>query len=595
MRRRWAARHQTALTLALCALPVLPGTGWAQTPPAPPSGQPSIPTREQVEISRPDDPSPDASSVTVDSREVERAPCPLEKFDLDVTINSVRFTGPNEDALDPAIADLLRDIEAPGAGQPVQVICAIRDRAADRLRDARYVASVQIPPQTIETGELRLEVVTARIVDVRVRGDAAPYRGTLADRVKQLMALRPLNERDAERILLLAGDAPGLNVQLRLRPSPGGQPGDVVGDLEVNFVRAALLANVQNYGSRQLGRETAFARADFYGLTGGPSLTYVGGSTTLDFEEQRVLQAGHVQELNLSGLTLGADFLYAWSRPDLGDLDLRSQSLIARVEGSLPLVRSVTRDLDLTAGFEMIEQRTRVFGGLEDGGTPLNRDKLRVLFARLSGGLRRPKPDGTDAFSLAASLELRKGVDVFGATRRGFVSPKSGYSPSRIEGHPEATVVRGEVAGAVALGPVFSLAAEGVAQWANEPLLNFEEFSIGNLTLGRGYDPGANTADRAIGLRLEPRARVLRRPEATVDLFGFYDSVWIYNLDSNTAETRRRLSSYGGGARLLLPGRAVLEVMYARPEDVPLLIPNARRASDRLLISLTFQYPPGGR
>ncbi|HEX8223829.1 MAG TPA: ShlB/FhaC/HecB family hemolysin secretion/activation protein [Allosphingosinicella sp.] len=512
-----------------------------------------------------------------------------------MTINTVRFTGPNGDTLDPAIAELLADVEAPGAGRPVQVICTIRDRAVDRLRDARYVASVQIPPQAIETGELRLEVVTARIVDVRVRGDAAPYRATLADRIRQLMALRPLNERDAERILLLASDAPGLNVQLRLRPSPGGQPGDVVGDLEVSFVRAALLANVQNYGSRQLGRETAFVRADFYGLTGGPSLTYVGGSTTLDFDEQRVVQAGHVQELNLRGLSLGADFLYAWSRPDLGDLDLRSQSLIARLEADLPLVRSVATELDLTAGFEMIEQRTRVFGNAGQGGTPLNRDKLRVLFARLSGSLREPKGDGTDSYSLGGSIELRKGIDVFGATRRGFVSPTSGYSPSRIEGDPNAWVVRGEVAGVVGLGPVFSLAAEGVAQWANEPLLNFEEFSIGNLTVGRGYDPGANTADRAIGLRIEPRARIVSRPKLTVDLFGFYDSVWIYNLDSNTAENGRRLGSYGAGARLLLPGRAVLEVMYARPEDVPLLIPNARRAPDRLLISLTFQYPPGGR
>jgi hemolysin activation/secretion protein len=473
MRRRSAARHGAALALALLASPVIPGSGRAQT--APPPGRDPSPSREQVEIPRPRNPSPDPSSVRVDSRGIERAPCPLEKFDLDVTINSVRFTGPSGEPLDPAIASLLGEAEAPGAGQPVKVICAIRDRAADRLRDARYVASVQIPPQTIETGELRLEVVTARIVEVRVRGDAASYRATLAARIEQLKALQPLNERDAERILLLASDAPGLNVQLQLRPSPGGRPGEVVGDLEVSFVRAAFLGNVQNYGSRQLGRETAFVRADFYGLTGGPSLTYVGGSTTLDFDEQRVVQAGHVQEIGLQGLSLGADFLYAWSRPDLGDLDLRSESLIARLEGTAALIRRVDKELDLAAGFELIEQRTRVFGSGQ-GGTPLNRDKLRVLFARLSGSLRESNGDGTDAYSLNGSIELRKGIDVLNATRRGFVSPTSGFSPSRIEGDPLATVVRAELAGVVGLGPVFSLAAEGVAQWSNEPLLNFEEF-----------------------------------------------------------------------------------------------------------------------
>jgi hemolysin activation/secretion protein len=126
-------------------------------------------------------------------------------------------------------------------------------------------------------------------------------------------------------------------------------------------------------------------------------------------------------------------------------------------------------------------------------------------------------------------------------------------------------------------------------------LLNFEEFSIGNLTIGRGYDPGANTADRAIGLRIEPRAKVLETERVRLDAFAFYDSVWIYNLDTNTAENDRRLGSYGAGFRALLPRTALLEIMYARPEDIALLVPNARRADDRLLVSLTVQFPPAGR
>lgn len=564
----------------------------AQTTPPPAATAP--PSREQVEIPRPDSVRPGERQVRVDAAgALDRAPCPLERFDLNVTLNSVAFTGPNNGPLNPAIAGLLGQIGTPPAGQPVRVICDIRDRATDLLRQEGYVASVQIPPQTIETGELRLEVVTARIIDVRVRGDAAPYRETLAARIEQLKALDPLNQREAERILLLASDVPGLNVQLQLRPA-NRAPGEVIGDLEVTFTRATLLANVQNYGSRQLGRETAFVRADFFGLTGGPSLTYVGGSTTLDFEEQQVVQVGHIQELNLEGLSVGANFLHAWSRPDIGDLDLRSESLIARLEFNAPLLRSVRSVVDFTTGFELIEQRTRVFGAGDDRGVPLNRDKLRVLFARLSGGYRQPSLAGGDRYAINAAIELRQGIDVFNATERGRISP-GGFTPSRIEGDPKATVIRGDIDGVAGLGPIFSLAAEGFAQWASNPLLNFEEFSLGNLTFGRGYDPGANTADRAIGLRIEPRATLINNNRLRADLFGFYDSVWIYNLDQNTAEDDRRLGSYGGGVRVLLPRRAVLEVMYARPEDVPLLVPNARRAPDRLLISLTLQYPPGGR
>jgi hypothetical protein len=75
-------------------------------------------------------------------------------------------------------------------------------------------------------------------------------------------------------------------------------------------------------------------------------------------------------------------------------------------------------------------------------------------------------------------------------------------------------------------------------------------------------------------------------------LFGFYDNVWIWNLDPNSVEDDRRLSSWGGGLRAILPGRAIFEVAYARPEDKALLVPNARRAPDRLLLSLTMQFSP---
>ena len=187
---------------------------------------------------------------------------------------------------------------------------------------------------------------------------------------------------------------------------------------------------------------------------------------------------------------------------------------------------------------------------------------------------------------------MRRGLDIFNATKRGEISP-NGFTPSRIEGDPTATVIRTEFDGVVGIGPIFSLAAEGVGQWADNPLLNFEEFSLGNLTIGRGYDPGANSADRAIGLRIEPRAKVFENDKVRAELFGFYDSVWIWNQDPNAVEDDRRLGSYGGGIRILLPRLALFEAMYARPEDKALLLPDAKRAPDRLLLSLTLQFSPG--
>ena len=589
------SRQRPTLKLLLAAAAIaVPGTALSQTVPVPPPPPPSpdIPTREQVELPQPD-PERRPGRVRVDSADaIEAAPCPLDRFDVEVTISDIAFSGVGGAALAPEIRALLADIRAPGGGaQPISVVCGIRDRATAALRREGYVASVQIPPQTVESGTLRLEVVTARIVEVRVRGDAAPYRGTLTARTEQLKSLDPLNERDAERILLLAGDIPGLDVQLALRPA-GTAPGEVIGDLTVAYTPFSILANVQNYGSRQLGRETAYVRGEFYGLTGMADTTYLGASTTFDFEEQQVVQLGHITGLGNSGLGAEASFLYAWSRPDIGALDLRSESLVAGLELSLPLARSVQRNVRLSGGLELIEQRTRVFN--DDGdGIPLNRDKLRVAFARLEGNYRLPYGSG-DGFNLAWGLEVRKGLDIFDASERREVSP-SGFTPSRFDGDPQAFVFRADADAVFGIGPVFSLAGSARLQWASDPLLNFEEYSLGNLTIGRGYDPGANSADRAIAVRIEPRANVYTANGFDVDLFAFYDSVWIENLDPNAIEDDRNLSSYGGGVRAVLAGTAFLEAMYARPEDVPLLIPNARRAPDRFLVSLTYQFSPGGR
>ncbi|WP_131819274.1 ShlB/FhaC/HecB family hemolysin secretion/activation protein [Sphingomonas jatrophae] len=568
---------------------------------APPPGLGAVqatPTPQQLDLPKPD-PATAAPRIRVEAdAAVPTAPCPLANYDIQVQIRSIDFVGPSvlseggqpsPTPLAPEIRTLLADIASatPPGSQPVKIVCDIRDKAAARLRAAGYVASVQIPPQRIEDGALRLEVVTAKIVEVRVRGDAGPYRDVLAARIEQLKALTPLNERDAERVLLLAGDIPGLDVQLALRPA-NAQPGEVIGELTVVYKRFSLLANVQNYGSRQLGRETGYVRGELYGLTGAADVTYVGASSTFDFQEQIVAQAGHIMGLGSSGTTLAGSFTYAWSRPDVGELDLRSQSLIGGIELRMPITRSVNNNASMSGGFELIEQRTRVHAN--GSSSPLNRDKLRVAFLRMEASAGERRPDGADKWFLRGEVEVRQGLNVLKASRR--AETKGGYTPSRFEGDPQASVVRGELDGIVGLGPIFSLYAGARAQYSSGPLLNFEEYSLGNLTFGRGYDPGANSADRAVAVRIEPRAKIFQSSEVRTDLFGFYDLVYIRNLDSNAIENRRTLDSFGGGLRIGWANRLLAEITYARPRDKALLIPGAKRAPDRLLLSITGQFSP---
>lgn len=558
------------------------------TPPVDDSRARNIaPTRDQLELNRPDPNRRAPARVRVRGADaIQNTPCPLDRFDLKATISTIRFQKPGGGALAPEIVALLAPVGSspPSGEQPLKAICDIRDRATSILRAAGYVASVQIPPQRIESGELQLDVVTARLVEVRLNGDAGPYARTIEDRIDQLKAIDPFNAREAERVLLLTGDVPGLDAQLALQ-SAGTEPGALIGVLTVNYVPYSIISNVQNLGPSQLGREAIFSRAEFYGLTGMSDLTYIGGSTTLDFEEQQIVQLGHVMGLGSSGATVGGSFTYAWSQPDLGGLDLKSRALIGRLDLRAPLVRTTMDQLNVSAGFELINQKTRV------GGDALNLDKLRIAFLRLDGEYRDPGNSGYDFGLLRGEVEVRQGLDVLDASPRG---PRLGraFQPTRPEGDPTATVVTGDFEAAAGLTRNFQIYGRVMGQLANGPLLNFQEFPVGNLTIGRGYDPGSNSGDRAIGFRGE--ARFLARDDAKLraEVFGFADHIWVYNFD-NRIEDGRRLSSWGGGLRFTAPGQAFFELIYARPQDPPLIsVPGARRPKDRILFSLTLQHLP---
>ncbi len=567
----------TSRLISLVAL-MAPGLAFAQ-----------LPTRDQVEPPTPAKPD-DRGKVAIDSRAaIERPACPLETSTVLATIDRVEFTTSRGGPLPPEIAALLQGVGGIGRDQPIRVVCDIRDRANEALRKAKYVATVQVPAQRIESGTLRLEVVTARIVEMRVRGDPGPYERVVQESIEALKRLDPLNEAEAERLLLLVGDTPGLDVLLSLRPA-GTTPGDVIGEMTVNYSRLSVIANAQNYNSRQLGRETGYVRAEYRGITGASDAAFLGLSSTFQFDEQKIVQAGYQLGIDGAGTTLGTRITYAISRPDLDQLRLQTKSIIATFELTHPFIRSVNANFGLIGGLEYSQQRTVVQSNT--GNTPLNLDRVTTLFLRASGDLRALRPTGDEQFRVGGFVELRQGIAAFGATKTGVVTP-DGFTPSRFEGSATPTILRGAIDTKFGIGPIFDLAGSVRGQWSNRALLNFDEFAVGNLTIGRGYDPGSNSGDRAIGASIELRAKVLRSPKLRVEVFGFYDAARIWNIDSNSTENNRSLRSYGGGFRLTLPGMALLEVTYAHPQDKALSFDKAP-PPDRVLVSLTMQLVPFG-
>lgn len=591
-RRQVATRFRWALA-SLISVGAGNQVASAQAIPGQSGNVPQGPTRQEVEPLK-DQVAPPKSKITIDPRSViEVGPCPLRESDVRVALTEVRFSASGDEKLAPELATLLASVKLAVSGdQPIAAVCDVRDNANTVLRRAGYVASVQIPPQEILNGELQLVVVAARITEIVVRGNADRFRDTLRPRIEQLKALFPLNEHDAERILLLAGDVPGLDVQLVLR-SAGTKPGEVIGDMTVQATPIQVIANVQNAGSRQLGRELGTVRADVYGLTGLADRTFLALSNSAQFREQHVIQAGHEMGIGGGGFRIGVRGSYAISEPSIPNLSLRSRSIISGLDLSYPLVRQVSSGLTAWAGFEYINQETKVQSGTSR--VPFTRDRISVGFARLEGYTGKLRQDGSTSWSLAGNVEVRKGLNIFNPTPSRTIS--GGYSPSRFDGNGRATVVRGTFDGTWSPASGISFNASVFGQWTKSALLNLEEFSIGSLTYGRGYDPGANGADRAIAFRLEPRARLTgagtaaRPNKIQLEVSAFYDNAHIWNLDSGAIETKRTLDSIGGGLRAIVAGRLVLDLTYARPLKRALTT-DTDRPPARLLFSLTTKLLP---
>jgi hemolysin activation/secretion protein len=131
------------------------------------------------------------------------------------------------------------------------------------------------------------------------------------------------------------------------------------------------------------------------------------------------------------------------------------------------------------------------------------------------------------------------------------------------------------------------------AQYAWRPLLSFEQFSVGNYTVGRGYDPGTLLSDRGWGTQAEIRfgttvPKTLAKPAA--EAYLFWDHAKVDSLERLfVVDQPVELNSVGGGARISF-SRFALDASVAVPVS-RVGIP-ARKPNPRFLISLTTRLWP---
>jgi len=527
---------------------------------------------------------------------IERAPCALDGPEF----KSIHFVlrGAEFEGLQGLTRAQLAATYAPLMGRdvPISTVCEIRDRAATILRDAGYIAAVQVPEQRITDGIVRFQVLMAHLTQVRVRGEATGAETVLSAYLNELTKRPLFNRYEAERYLLLAGDLPGYTVRLTLRPA-GTAPGDVIGDVTVQRLPAYADFIVQNGGSKALGRWGGLLRGEVFGLTGLGDRTSLSVFSTSDFKEQQTIQVGHDMRLGPQGLSLAGTFTYAWARPAVPDARVLAKTLFGTVELAYPFVRRQSQTIRGSVGMDIINQDVWL------DRIKLTSDKLRVGFLRLgvdaiATNLRQGYTAAEPPWHFTSLIELRQGFHGLNAT--GDCGPTGSnclgpgnVPPSRLDGRSDATVIRYTGYGEFRPVPKLTLALGARGQYAWKPLLSFEEFSAGNYTVGRGYDPGALLGDMGFGTQAEIRygSRIpLSANKPAVEGYAFWDHAIVRNRDRLLPVIGRdHLNSVGAGARINWD-RFILDAGVAVP--LTHVGPFNSRPDPRVLISLTTRLWP---
>ncbi len=497
------------------------------------------PGRAEQQIQQPDL-SPQVSPQT-DIQDMRAINAPAGAESVTFTLGSIDVAGASAFSQED-----LRSVYADKIGQTVSLadVYDIANRMTLKYRNAGYILTqVVVPQQTIDNGDVRLQVVEGFVnnVSIRKQDENAPINTALIESYAAgIKKGGPLNARDLERQLLLINDLPGVNARSILSPSatPGGA--DLLIVLDYDPVDGLISAD--NFGSRYLGPVQLGAAATLNSFLGQNEA--ISGQVALAPQSWYELAYGAVSyeipvgsygtKLRFSGSATDTEPGY-----DLEQFDVEGRAYLLNVGLTHPFIRSRSENLYGRLNFDW--RRVKSENNIE----PTRKDRLSVLRA---GGRYQFMDTILSAGANTVDLELSKGLGILGA------SDKGDANMTRTAGDPQFTKLEAEIQRLQRITGSVNLLVAARGQVSSNALLSSEEFGVGGFGFGRGYDPSEITGDEGVAAKVELQWKnPVQLGTGFVEnyqLYGFYDVGRVWNDDATTASQERdSLASAGAGVR----------------------------------------------
>lgn len=446
-------------------------------------------------------------------------------------------------------AEEIAPLYAGKIGQTVSLadVYSVANQLTLKYRNDGYILTqVVVPPQTIEGGVARLQVVEGYInkVTVQGEGESETELATIRSYVSQVSTNgRAVNVRDMERHLLLINDLPGVRARSILSPSPD-KPG--AADITVIVERDPFdaLITADNYGSRFLGQWTLGGNVNLNSILGQnetiSAQAYYAPGTGYELLHGGL---GYEQPVGSMGTRLGALASVTDTDPGytLTQFDVRGRANFYSVYARHPFIRTRNQNLEGKISFDWRDVQSR--NNIE----PTREDNIRSLRT----GLKYDFLDTLLGVSVnTLNVQVVKGLGLFGA------SDKGDANMTRADADPQFTKAELEIQRLQRLASDVNLQITAKGQIASNALPSSEEFGVGGFYSGRGYDPSEIVGEHGISSQVElqwnnplfaPSGNVVER----VQLYTFVDAGRVWNDDpTNAADKRESLVSTGIGARV---------------------------------------------
>lgn len=383
-----------------------------------------------------------------------------------------------------------------GSARTIDTVKQAADALEKTYKAAGYGAVyVDIPEQEVNDGIVRLKVTEGRLEQVHVRGERYYSR-------RQILAALPvLQPGETPSLPALQRELGELNARTADRSitpvlKAGSQPGTVDVDLDVKDslpLHGSIAYDDRHTADTTPNRATAALSYDnLWGRQDSLGVQYQ--TAPAKRSDAEVFMANYLGHVDSAGAEVALSYTHTSSNVlALGTLGVLGKGSIYGVHWIKPLLNTADSSQSFNAGVDYKDVLTSVLPNTT-GSSSAGAVTALVKYVNWSGVYSGNWWRGGQSYSVSAGVNF--GVrDAFNSA--------SEFENTRYNAEPNYVYVRLGLGGTQPLPGGFAIQQRISAQWADSPLVNNEQFSLGGVDSVRGYLEAETLGDSGAAATLE--------------------------------------------------------------------------------------------